>query len=146
MVACEAMYGRIALKEIVFMHRSRLASIVIDCDNLDAGVAFWSGALGATPQWPDDPNDPYVSLGAVAGGLRVLLQQVGEGKTAKSRVHLDIETDDVAAEVARLERLGAQRHQEFPTYWVLLDPCGNEFCVVPPESEGFPERTVAWER
>lgn len=127
------------------MHRSRLGSIVIDCDNLDAGVAFWSGALGMAPHWPADPADPYVALGTVAGGVRVLLQLVGEPKTAKSRLHLDIETDDVAAEVARLEQLGAQRHHAFPDYWVMRDPCGNEFCVVPPETDGFPAHTTVWD-
>jgi catechol 2,3-dioxygenase-like lactoylglutathione lyase family enzyme len=125
------------------MHRSRVGSIVIDCDDIAAGTSFWSGALGAEVQAQDER---YVSLGAAAGGLRVLLQKVPERKTAKSRMHLDIETDDVAAEVRRLEELGARRVQQTdPHSWVMYDPCGNEFCVIAPETEGFPERARVWE-
>jgi hypothetical protein len=58
------------------MHSSHLGSIVINCDTFDAGVAFWSGGLGAMAQWPADPDDLYVSLGQFVGGLRVLLQRV----------------------------------------------------------------------
>jgi hypothetical protein len=72
--------------------------------------------------------------------IRVLLQLTNDDKVAKNRMHLDIETDDVEAELQRLETLGASRHDHQQErgydFWVLLDPWGNEFCVLQPE---FPE-------
>jgi len=58
----------------------------------------------------------------------LLIQRLGEGQ---SRVHLDIHTDDLAAEVDRLERLGARRVQQVDSWWVLRDPAGLLFCVIP---------------
>jgi catechol 2,3-dioxygenase-like lactoylglutathione lyase family enzyme len=87
------------------MHRSRLQSLVIDCDDLEAGIAFWTRALGTEVVGRDEP---YVSLESPQPGLKLLLQSVCEPKTAKSRVHLDIETDDVEAESLRLESFGAR--------------------------------------
>ena len=70
----------------------------------------------------------------------MLLQRTSDEKCNKNRMHLDLETDDVEAEVQRLEALGATRsdHEQERGYdfWVLRDPCGNEFCVLQPE---FPE-------
>jgi Glyoxalase-like domain len=72
--------------------------------------------------------------------LRVLLQRTHDEKVSKERMHLDLETDDVEAEVRRLEALGATRwdHQQEPgvDFWVLRDPWGNEFCGLQPH---FPE-------
>jgi hypothetical protein len=77
--------------------------------------------------------------------MRVLLQRVPEAKVAKSRIHLDIETDDVGAEVARLEGLGARRTVPVDENgWVLEDACCNEFCVLSPRTPGFPERSLSW--
>jgi glyoxalase superfamily protein len=59
----------------------------------------------------------------------VLVQQVDH----ESRVHLDVETDDVEAEVARLEALGAKRVAKVRTWWVLEAPTGQRFCVVRPQ-------------
>jgi hypothetical protein len=75
----------------------------------------------------------------------VSLQKVPEGKTAKVRVHIDIETDDVEAEVRRLEALGAGRQETVEGWWVMEDPCGNEFCVVPIQSGDFPTGARQWE-
>ena len=122
------------------MHRSRVGSIVVDCDDLEAGVRFWSAALGSAPEEPVGQDDRYAALRDPVGSLRFLLQRVPEPKSAKTRLHLDIETDDVEAEVARLVALGARRG-ESP---VLYDPCGNEFCVIEPETSGFPERAKTW--
>jgi catechol 2,3-dioxygenase-like lactoylglutathione lyase family enzyme len=120
------------------MHRSRLGSIVIDCDDLERGVLFWSGALGLSEA---DRDETYVELRPYVSGLRILLQRVPEPKTAKTRVHLDIETDDIDAEVQRLVALGARKREGC----VMEDPCGNEFCVIAPETDGFPERAQNWE-
>ena len=66
-------------------------------------------------------------------GPRIFFQQVPEGKTAKNRLHLDLVADDRAAEVARVEALGAttvREHDEWGIQWtVLQDPEGNEFCL-----------------
>jgi hypothetical protein len=70
----------------------------------------------------------------------VLLQRTDDVKVSKERMHLDLETDDVEAEVQRLEALGATRHDHQQErgyhFWVLRDPWGNEFCVLQPN---FPE-------
>lgn len=112
------------------MHRSMVSDIIIDCNDLEKGVAFWTQALGfqVTDRW-----ESYVFLGRLGqNGPRVGLQAVPEAKTAKSRVHLDIMTDNIEAEAQRLEKLGAhqQPNQPSPQWLVMLDPCGNEFCVI----------------
>jgi hypothetical protein len=70
----------------------------------------------------------------------VLLQRTNDQKVSKERMHLDLETDDVAAEVRRLEALGATRYDHQQAlgldFWVMRDPGGNEFCVLQPK---FPE-------
>lgn len=123
------------------MHRSRLGAIVIDCrtDDLDAAAAFWSQALGY--RIADDQPDPrYVDLEGPAGEPRVMLQQVEHD----SRVHLDIESDDQAAEVARLEALGARRIDALKGWVVLQAPTGQRFCVVAPQRADLAEQGNVW--
>lgn len=123
------------------MHRSRLCHFVIDVSDLDRGVSFWSAALNAVEE-PLSKNSRqiYRRLRIPDSEVRILLQRTGDEKVAKERMHLDLETDDVEAEVDRLEALGATRfaHQVERgfDFWVLRDPWGNEFCVLQPE---FPE-------
>ena len=123
------------------MHKSCLGAVVIDCrsDDLAAASAFWSAALGYPARSTDDPR--YVELAAPEGQPAVLVQQVAH----ESRVHLDIETDDIAAEVARLEALGARRVAQIKTWWVLEAPTGHRFCVVQPQNEGFAARGMVRE-
>jgi predicted enzyme related to lactoylglutathione lyase len=123
------------------MHRSRLCQFVIDVPDLDQGVSFWSAALNATEEsLPEQSRPVYRRLRLPDSEIRILLQKTGDEKTAKERMHLDLEADDVEAEVSRLETLGATRwdHQQERgfDFWVLRDPWGNEFCVLQPE---FPE-------
>jgi predicted enzyme related to lactoylglutathione lyase len=122
-------------------HRSRLAQFVVDCDDLDRAVAFWSAALDATEEpLAESSRHVYRRLRLPDSEVRVLLQRTGDVKAAKNRMHLDLETDDVEAEVQRLEALGATRydHQQERghDFWVMRDPWGNEFCVLQLE---FPE-------
>ena len=101
------------------MHKSKLAGFIVDCQSGDLAAAaeFWGGALGMEVQKVAHP----------------------------SRVHLDIETDDIAAEVARLERLGARRVQQVHTWWVMEAPTGHRFCVVSAEgSADFASRAKSW--
>ena len=116
-------------------HRSRLCHFVIDVDDLDRGVAFWSAALDATEE-PLSPasNQIYRRLRLPDSEIRILLQKTADKKASKERMHLDLETDDVEAEVRRLEALGATKwdHQQERGYdfWVMRDPWQNEFCVL----------------
>ena len=111
-------------------HRSRLAGFIIDCqtDDLDTAAAFWSQALGVSIADPDAGDVPgqYAEFGDTPGDLHIEVQKVDHA----SRVHLDIESDDVEAEVQRLEALGARRVQKVRTWWVLEAPTGQRFCVV----------------
>jgi len=123
------------------MHRSRLAHFVIDVSDLDQGAAFWSAALGAVEEpLPEISSRIYHHLRLPDSEIRILLQKTDDPKVSKERMHLDLETDDVEAEVKRLEALGAKRwdHQQERgfDFWVLRDPWDNEFCVLQTE---FPE-------
>jgi hypothetical protein len=108
------------------MHRSRLAGFIIDCktDDLAASAEFWSAALGMTSLGSE--GETYVRLDASARDLVVEVQRVQHD----SRVHVDIETDDVDAEAARLEKLGARRLSKTKTWWVMEAPSGQRFCIV----------------
>lgn len=82
----------------------------------------------------------YRQLRLPDSDIRILLQKTADPKTSKERMHLDLETDDLDAEVKRLEALGAsrwdhQRERGFE-FWVMRDPWDNEFCVLNTE---FPE-------
>ncbi|HWE62756.1 MAG TPA: VOC family protein [Chloroflexota bacterium] len=125
------------------MHRSQLCGIVIDCSEqtFEAGVSFWSAALGRTAIRPDDPSDPYVGLEEGANGLILLLQRVDD----TSRVHLDLETDDVEAEARRLEGLGATRVAQIERWWVMRAPSGHLFCVVPLQQGHTLDHAQVWE-
>ncbi len=122
------------------MHRSRLAGFIVDCQDTDPDVAaaFWGAALGMPPGRRE--GDEYKILDASARDLHVEVQKVAH----PSRVHLDIESDDVEAEVQRLEALGARRVQPCRTWWVLEAPTGQRFCVVRAKKnlEGAPGATV----
>jgi predicted enzyme related to lactoylglutathione lyase len=118
-------------------HRSRVCHFVIDCDDLDRAVEFWSAALDATEELlPETSSHIYRQLRLPDSEIRVLLQRTNDEKVSKERMHLDLETDDVKAEVDRLVALGATRwdHQQERgfDFWVLRDPWGNEFCVLQP--------------
>jgi predicted enzyme related to lactoylglutathione lyase len=108
------------------MHKSRLAGFIIDCEtnDLPAAATFWSEALGFATRGSDGPN--YVKLDGTSRDLAIEVQQVNH----PSRVHLDIESDDVDAEVARLEQLGAKRVEKIRTWWVMEAPTGQRFCVI----------------
>ncbi|MBO9718296.1 MAG: VOC family protein, partial [Pseudoxanthomonas sp.] len=63
----------------------------------------------------------------------------------KARVHLDIETDDIEAEVARLEKLGARKVAFVKRWWVMEAPSGHRFCVVRQQREPFGPHLNRWE-
>ena len=124
------------------MHRSRLAGFIVDCrtDDLEQAAQFWSAALGV-PLKPaaEEPSPLYRQL-MTEDGLHVEVQKVEH----PSRVHLDIETDDIEAEAARLEGLGAKKVKRFPRWWVMEAPTGQRFCIVHPQHADFAEKANAW--
>lgn len=125
------------------MHKSRLAGFIIDCntDDLQGAARFWGAALGmALRQLPAEEGNKYVALDDPEERLHVEVQTVSH----PSRVHLDIESDDVEAEVRRLEALGAKRVKQVHTWWVMEAPTGQRFCVVRARSKGFAEGATAW--
>jgi hypothetical protein len=117
------------------VHRSRLSYILIDCSESSTsdGAEFWSRALGLELDPRDPPGSRYVHLVGQPGPIRLTVQRV----SSPSGFHLDIETDDVEAEVARLEALGAVRKYKIETWWVMRAPTGHDFCVIRPQSEDF---------
>jgi len=122
------------------MHRSRFSSLVIDCqtEDLTTAAKFWSQALGKPVKEEDDPK--YLLLDTRADEPIILLQKVAH----PSRVHLDIESDDVDAEAARLERLGARRLEKIHTWWVMEAPTGHRFCVIRLQRGPLPPTANAW--
>jgi predicted enzyme related to lactoylglutathione lyase len=123
------------------MHKSKLAGFMIDCntDDIDAAAAFWGQALGHdVVVEPDQPT--YRTLNTGPNGLSVAVQKVDH----PSRVHLDIQSDDIDAEVARLEKLGAKRIAKVKSWWVMEAPTGQRFCVVRPQNEAFHSTANEW--
>lgn len=125
------------------MHRSRLGGFIIDCEtsDLDAAADFWSRALGAPRKPQTNPLDvAYVGLEMRAGEPHAEVQKVDH----PSRVHLDIETDDLEREVARLEALGARRIADIRDWCVMEAPTGQRFCVVRVQSGDFADKAREW--
>jgi predicted enzyme related to lactoylglutathione lyase len=127
------------------MHKSMLAGVIIDCqtDDLEGAATFWSQALGLKPpQKSTDPDDAdYIRLPDHQHGLHIEVQTVKH----PSRVHIDIQADDIEAEVARLEKLGAKRIQKIKRWVVMEAPTGQRFCVVRASSPQFQEKATTWD-
>ena len=125
------------------MHKSRLAGFIIDCQTNDvqSAATFWSAALGMELRvLPGAEGEKYMRLVDPDDRLHVEVQSVSH----PSRVHLDIESDDVDAEVRRLEALGAKRLQKVETWWVMEAPTGQRFCVVRAQGKRFAEDAHPW--
>ena len=126
------------------MHKSRLAGFIIDCQthDLESATAFWSQALGhGVDSSGNPPESIYRKLDTGPTGVHIEVQKVPH----PSRVHLDIESDDIEAEVTRLEKLGAKRVEKIKTWWVMEAPTGQRFCVVRPQRADFAENAHRWE-
>jgi Glyoxalase-like domain len=125
------------------MHKSKLSGFIIDCQttDLDGSANFWGNALGlAVRALPGREGEVYKELVDDQHGLHIEVQAVSH----PSRVHLDIESSDVEAEVQRLEKLGARRIQAVQTWWVMEAPTGQRFCVVRAATEGFDAKASVW--
>ena len=123
------------------MHRSRLTSLIIDCksDDLEAAARFWSAAIGR-PIVARPTEENYLELETTGDELIIEVQKVDH----ESRVHLDIETDDVEAEVARLEALGAKKIAYVKRWWVMEAPTGQRFCVLKPQRGSLDTEANDW--
>jgi glyoxalase superfamily protein len=113
-------------------HYSKLLMIVIDvpAGQHDAELAFWQAATGQQLTQLERHPEYHGSMIA-EGHLGLLVQRLDDGE---ARVHLDIHTSDLEAEVARLEALGAERVRQAGHWWIMRDPAGQVFCVVPEEA------------
>ncbi len=119
--------------------------IVIDCSDLDGAARFWGAVLGYEASPPGDApagSRRYCGLQPENGvGIDVLLQRVPDVKGQKNRLHLDLRTPDLDAEVRRVLGLGASLLTREPvvehgwTWHILADPDGNEFCVLQPPAD-----------
>jgi hypothetical protein len=114
------------------MHRSRLVGILIDTPVSHVGAAadFWSAALGV-PARPVPGEEQFTVLGGAVPDFFTVIQAVDDAP----RYHVDIETDDLAAEVARLTALGAEPVTTWQDAHTLRAPGGHLFCVVPVHSD-----------
>ena len=123
------------------MHKSRLAGFIIDChcEDLEQATRFWCQALGLEVR-AAVPDPLYRTLDTAADEVHIEVQQVSHD----SRVHLDIETDDIEAEVQRLEKLGARRIGTVKSWCVMEAPTGQRFCVVTPQRADFAARAKRW--
>ena len=124
-------------------HRSKLCGFIIDCrsDDLGAAADFWGQALGMEIRTlPGAEGEKYVRLVDRNSELHIEVQKVEH----PSRVHLDIEADDLEAEVRRLEALGARRVAQVHTWWVMEAPTGHRFCVVRSSSPSFGAEANEW--
>jgi hypothetical protein len=119
------------------VHRVLLRTVVFDFppEVHDAGRDFWAVALGAAARRGERYLEYHVLEHPAALGP-VMVQRLGQGP---GRVHVDIETDDTEAEVARLLAAGAVVVEKVDDWTVLSDPGGVLFCVVPADPEGFAE-------
>lgn len=126
------------------MHRSRLCSLQIDCNvnDIDAAARFWAAALG-NPVDMDHPGSRgnYRQLTTPPDQPMIQLQRVDHA----SRVHLDLETDDIEAEVARLEKLGATVARKLERWTVMQAPSGQRFCVVRVQRPDWPKHANRWD-
>ena len=118
--------------------------MLIDCRTEELGPAagFWAAALGR----PVDAAHPatrgnYCMLETQPDEPLVQIQRVEH----ESRVHLDIETDDIPAEVSRLEAAGARVVSRLERWVVMEAPTGQRFCVVRVQRPGFPKNATRWD-
>ena len=126
------------------MHKSRLGALVVDCQSRDLSenAKFWGAALGSEPESQDGLiNQRYVRLNGAPGEAQVILQKVDH----PSRVHFDIETDDIEAEVKRLLSLGASIVERMEKWVVMEAPSKHRFCVIGPIRPDFEENANLWE-
>ncbi len=118
-------------------HTSACRMIVIDCqtDDLSEAATFWAAALGGNADI--DADGKHAAIDGIRG-TRVLLQAVEHAP----RVHIDIETDNQADEVERLESIGAKIVANVKSWTVMEAPTGHRFCIVNPQGDGYADAAM----
>ncbi|RYV01989.1 glyoxalase [Shewanella sp. OPT22] len=102
--------------------------------NIEQANKFWEQALEMPCVRSDeDWKDKYSSLETPVSQPNLLIQKVEH----QSHIHLDIETDNIEAEVNRLLKLGASVHEKMERWVVMEAPTGHRFCVVQPQRSDF---------
>lgn len=124
------------------MHKSRLGTVIIDCDtdNLEREADFWGAALGGDVG-DLRPGGRYIDVQGDVTDPHVILQRVDH----PSRIHIDIETDDIEAEVRRLEGLGATVIEKMERWTVMEAPSKHRFCIIGVRRDGFEENANTWD-
>lgn len=124
------------------MHRSRLGAVIIDCqtDDLAGEAEFWGAALGGKPGAAKS-GGRYLDVNAAEADPGIILQRVEH----PSRIHIDIETDDIEAEVSRLEKLGATVVERMERWTVMEAPSKHRFCIISARRAGFEEQANVWD-
>ena len=124
------------------MHKSRLGTVIIDCQTDDLGreAEFWGAALGGEIGRRSQ-DERYIDVSSDPADPQVILQKVEH----PSWIHIDIETDDIEAEVKRLETLGASVVERMERWTVMEAPSKHRFCIIGARREGFDEQANAWE-
>ena len=126
------------------MHKSRLGALVVDCQGGDMfeHAEFWGAALGSTPESREGQvNAQFLRLDGSPREAQVILQQVDH----PSRVHFDIESDDIEAEVKRLQALGAEVVERMERWVVMEAPSKHRFCIINPIRPDFDEHANVWD-
>ena len=132
---------------------AKIRDVVIDCAHPASLARFWAAALDDYQVAPydeaelarlrskgvDDPEDDPTVLVEAGSGVRprLFFQLVPESRAVKNRVHLDLASADVDAEVDRLVALGASVFARYDGWVTLVDPEGNEFCVQAEPASGI---------
>ncbi len=125
-------------------HHSRLSTFVLDCKvgDLKESAEFWSKALGKPVATLDQDDDGrYAELRTERDEPILLLQRVDHD----SRIHLDIESDDIDAEADRLVKLGARKIEFRKRWWIMEAPSGHRFCVVRKQRDPFGPHLNTWD-
>ncbi len=126
------------------MHKSRLGALVVDCqsEKIFEYAEFWGAVLGSEPESQEGQIDErYVRLIGAPSEAQVILQKVEH----PSRVHFDIETNDIEAEVNRLQSLGAEIVERMEKWVIMEAPSKHRFCVIGPIRPDFEDKANVWE-
>lgn len=125
------------------MHRSRLTAVMVDfaTDDFEQGASFWSAALGKERVVE---GGRYEWLRGRLGGIGGPYVGLQRGMDDPQKFHIDIETDDVEAEVNRLQALGASIKARIGNHVVMRAPGGHTFCVVPAQRGDFEANARVW--
>ncbi|MGJ8569723.1 MAG: VOC family protein [Hoeflea sp.] len=122
------------------MHKSRLSSIVVDChtDHIEQAAGFWSQLLGQSSYVDDDGHRATILAGDK--GVSLVIEAVRD----EARIHFDIETDNLAAEIHRIEELGGKKLSVVDHSVIMEAPTGHRFRLTGPHSHVLPSSGNVW--